>query len=74
MARLKLDLHEIYNRPSAIDREFEGVIHEAVARRIRGACSCMFDSEGAWPHCPDQADAIGSGKLSTMTTHSESRP
>lgn len=35
MARLKLDLHDIYNRGSDIDRELEGVIHEAVDKKIR---------------------------------------
>ena len=35
MARLKLDLHDIYNRGSAIDRELERVIHEAVDKKIR---------------------------------------
>lgn len=35
MAKLKLDLHDIYNRGSAIDRELERVINEAVDKRIR---------------------------------------
>ena len=35
MAKLKLDLHEIYNRGPVIDRELERVIREAVENRIR---------------------------------------
>jgi DNA-nicking Smr family endonuclease len=35
MARLKLDLHDIYNRGSAIDRELERVIREAVDKKIK---------------------------------------
>ncbi|MEE4331323.1 MAG: Smr/MutS family protein [Wenzhouxiangella sp.] len=35
MARLKLDLHDIFNRGAEIDRELERVIREAVDKRIR---------------------------------------
>lgn len=35
MAKLKLDLHDIYNCGNAIDRELERVIHEAVDKRIK---------------------------------------
>ena len=35
MAKLKLDLHDIYNRGNAIDRELERVIHEAVDKKIK---------------------------------------
>jgi DNA-nicking Smr family endonuclease len=35
MAKLKLDLHDIYNRGKAIDQELERVIHEAVDKKIR---------------------------------------
>jgi DNA-nicking Smr family endonuclease len=35
MARLKLDLHAIYNRGKAIDQALEQIIHEAVDKRIR---------------------------------------
>lgn len=35
MANLRLDLHDIYNRGTAIDRELERVIHEAVDKRIK---------------------------------------
>ena len=35
MAKLKLDLHDIYNRGAAIDQALERVIHEAVEKRIR---------------------------------------
>ena len=36
MAKLKLDLHDIYNRGNAIDLEqLERVIHEAVDKRIK---------------------------------------
>ena len=34
MAKLKLDLHEIFNRGGAIDAELERIIAEAVAKRI----------------------------------------
>lgn len=34
MAKLKLDLHDIYNRGEAIEAELNRVIEEAVARRI----------------------------------------
>ena len=34
MAKLKLDLHEIYNRGESIERELNRVIEEAVAKRI----------------------------------------
>jgi len=35
MAKLKLDLHDIYNRGHRIDEELERVIREAVERRIK---------------------------------------
>ncbi|TVR58519.1 MAG: DNA mismatch repair protein MutS [Gemmatimonadales bacterium] len=35
MAKLKLDLHDIYNRGRRIDDELERVIREAVERRIK---------------------------------------
>ena len=35
MAKLKLDLHDIFNRGKAIDQALEEVIHEAVEKRIR---------------------------------------
>ena len=35
MAKLKLDLHDIYNCGTAIDRELERVIHEAVDKKIK---------------------------------------
>lgn len=34
MAKLKLDLHDIYNRSGDIDRELARIIQEAVDRRI----------------------------------------
>ncbi len=34
MAKLKLDLHDIFNKGGAIDAELNRVIEEAVARRI----------------------------------------
>jgi DNA-nicking Smr family endonuclease len=34
MAKLKLDLHEIYNRGARIDAELERVMREAVEKRI----------------------------------------
>jgi len=34
MAKLKLDLHDIYNKGSAIDEELNRVIHEAVEKKI----------------------------------------
>lgn len=35
MAKLKLDLHDIYNRGTDIDRELERVIFDAVDKRIK---------------------------------------
>lgn len=35
MAKLKIDLHEIFNHGPAIDRELERVIQEAVQKKIR---------------------------------------
>ena len=35
MAKLTLDLHELYNRGKTIDVALEGVIAEAVAKRIK---------------------------------------
>jgi DNA-nicking Smr family endonuclease len=35
MAKLKLDLHEIYNRGHLIEAELERVIREAVEKRIK---------------------------------------
>ena len=35
MARLKLDLHDIYNRGQDIDRALEGIIQEAVQKKIK---------------------------------------
>lgn len=34
MAKLKLDLHDIFNKGSSIDRELERIIQEAVDKRI----------------------------------------
>ena len=34
MAKLKLDLHDIYNRGEEIDRALENVMREAIERRI----------------------------------------
>lgn len=34
MARLKLDLHDIYNKSHAIEAELERVVREAVEKRI----------------------------------------
>lgn len=34
MAKLKLDLHDIYNKGWAIDKELESIIQEAVDRRV----------------------------------------
>lgn len=35
MAKLKLDLHDIYNRGDQIDRELEGIIDEAIEKNIK---------------------------------------
>ncbi len=35
MAKLKLDLHDIYNRGETIDKELNRVINEAVEKRIK---------------------------------------
>ncbi|MCC5810286.1 MAG: Smr/MutS family protein [Ectothiorhodospiraceae bacterium] len=35
MAKLKLDLHDIYNRGTDIDRELNRIIQEAVEKRIK---------------------------------------
>lgn len=35
MAKLKLDLHDIYNKGKEIDRELENIIQEAIAKKIR---------------------------------------
>jgi len=35
MAKLKLDLHDIFNRGRAIDEALERIIHEAVDKKIR---------------------------------------
>jgi len=35
MAKLKLDLHPIYNRGDLIDEELERIIDEAIEKRIR---------------------------------------
>lgn len=35
MAKLKLDLHDIYNQGRKIDEALENIIHEAVEKRIK---------------------------------------
>lgn len=35
MAKLKLDLHDIYNKGQTIDDELYGIINEAVEKRIK---------------------------------------
>ena len=35
MAKLKLDLHEIYNQGRKIDEALESIIHEAVEKKIK---------------------------------------
>ncbi|MCB1325370.1 MAG: Smr/MutS family protein [Spirochaetales bacterium] len=35
MARLKLDLHDLYNRGNEIDRALEEIIQEAVQKKIK---------------------------------------
>ena len=34
MAKLKLDLHDIYNKGDQIDRELENIIDEALEKKI----------------------------------------
>jgi dsDNA-specific endonuclease/ATPase MutS2 len=34
MAKLKLDLHDIFNKGSEIDRELEQIIEEAISKKI----------------------------------------
>ena len=34
MAKLKLDLHDLYNKGSAIDEALSNIIHEAVEKKI----------------------------------------
>ena len=34
MAKLKLDLHDIFNKGGLIDKELENIIHEAVEKKI----------------------------------------
>lgn len=35
MAKLKLDLHDIYNKGDLIDRELERIIDEAIEKKIK---------------------------------------
>lgn len=35
MAKLKLDLHDIYNKGNQIDQELENIINEAIEKRIK---------------------------------------
>lgn len=35
MAKLKLDLHDIYNKGDQIDRELNNIIEEAIEKRIK---------------------------------------
>lgn len=35
MAKLKLDLHDIYNNKNAIDRELNNIIDEAIEKKIK---------------------------------------
>lgn len=35
MAKLKLDLHDIYNKGDQIDRELENIIDEALEKKIK---------------------------------------
>lgn len=35
MAKLKLDLHDIYNKGGQIDRELENIIDEAIEKKIK---------------------------------------
>lgn len=35
MAKLKLDLHDIYNQGGKIDEALESIIHEAVEKKIK---------------------------------------
>lgn len=35
MAKLKLDLHEIYNKGGLIDRELDRIIDEAIEKKIK---------------------------------------
>lgn len=34
MAKLKLDLHDLFNKGSAIDHELDKIIHDAVTKKI----------------------------------------
>ena len=45
MARLKLDLHDMYNKGRSIDAELNRVIQEAVAKRI--ACVEIIPGKGS---------------------------
>ncbi len=35
MAKLKLDLHEIFNKGKKIESELDRIIHEAIAKKIK---------------------------------------
>jgi dsDNA-specific endonuclease/ATPase MutS2 len=35
MSKLKLDLHDIYNKGDQIDRELENIIEEAIEKKIK---------------------------------------
>ncbi len=35
MAKLKLDLHDIYNKGDLIDRELENIINDAIEKKIK---------------------------------------
>lgn len=35
MAKLKLDLHDIYNKSNIIEKELENIINEAVEKKIK---------------------------------------
>lgn len=35
MAKLKLDLHDIYNKGTEIEKELNRIVHEAVEKKIR---------------------------------------
>ena len=34
MAKLKLDLHDIYNNGNALDKELDSIIHQAIEKKV----------------------------------------
>ena len=66
MAKLKLDLHDIYNRGDQIDKELNRIIEEAIDKKI-GLVEKVVPVEQLIPYAEDLAKRLARGPVAIGT-------